>query len=155
MLKKSIIIVIALLFLLSGCGKSDKNIETTTDSTETITKEIETTTNYIKQEEIIEVEPFDGFSELRQSHKVDIEIPEYAMLGDICVYGDKVYYSMDYNGALMMNMISVGDDYTSKIYEYDIKTKKHSIMYETDNGMIILWYVSTNGSKVAWVEHNE
>lgn len=168
MFKKYIILFCSLALLLCSCGKDDdKDKETTSYSleTENITNEIKTSEVSTKEietfkadanpeEQVVKVEAFNSYSELKQHYKTEIVIPMYSLLGDMCLDEDTIYFSVDYVGALMMNMVSADENLASKIYSYNAKTKESRIVYEAEDGMRRLWRVSTNGTKIVWVEES-
>ena len=151
MKKRYVVLVFFMIITLIGCNNNSKNKEEVSEAASSII----TSENNEQQKDIVEIEAFDGFSELSNKYIGNIEIPTKARLTDYCIFDGIIYYSIDYCGAIMMDLTDNIDDKKSKIYEKDINTGNSKVIYEGKDGISRYDNLYVTTSKIVWTEIKE
>lgn len=84
--------------------------------------------------------------------KYDIPLPEGAGCGAFCVYGDNVYYSVQYIGLIHIG-VEFKEEYNTSIWCYRTDTKENELIYQYDLDYCVdIFDMKCNGNVLVWSE---
>lgn len=84
--------------------------------------------------------------------KHDIPLPEDAGCGAFCVYGNNVYYSVQYIGLIHIG-VEFKEEYNTSIWRYRTDTKENELIYQYDLDYCVdIFDMKCNGDVIVWSE---
>lgn len=86
--------------------------------------------------------------------KYDIPLPEGAGCGAFCVYGNNVYYSVQYIGLIHIG-VEFKEEYNTSIWRYRTDTKENELIYQYDLDYCVdIFDMKCNGNVIVWSEED-
>ena len=151
-MKKSYIMgILLILIALCGCHRTISS----THEEETSGTVGPTTEDAVENEYILIDREIEGSDwEYSENH---IVVPENSEVGGVYVYGDDIYYSIDYINYLYEGygeLPEFTDEYRTKIYCYNVDTGESSLLYVIEGEGMTTSKLWCNGNKLVWSQNN-
>ncbi|MGN0375960.1 MAG: hypothetical protein ACI4EN_10720 [Butyrivibrio sp.] len=147
---KRVCVLMICLIALCGCQRTISS----THEEETSGTIGPTTEDAVENEYILIDREIEGSDwEYSENH---IALPENSDFGGLCLYGDNIYYSIDYVSYLYSYEESkeFADEYRTQICCYNTITGEERIMYSVEGEAVTIDGLQCNGRVLVWGQRN-